>query len=126
MPFTPGQSGNAETQFQPGVSGNPAGKPKGALHLSTHIQNMLNDPEFMPDDVDDKVKGGTPMKAIVYTAVKNASKGDTKWAEWLGKYGYGVKSVLSNDPDAPVTEVIPATEEMKAKFLKFMLEDTKG
>lgn len=32
--------------FKPGQSGNPKGQAKGTIHLSTHIQNMLNDEDF--------------------------------------------------------------------------------
>lgn len=72
--------------FKPGESGNPNGKPKGAIHLSTHIQNLLNDPDFIPDSTGERTE---PIKAIIRTAVIKAKEGDSRWAEWLAKHGYG-------------------------------------
>ena len=98
---------NKDTQFQPGVSGNPKGKPKGAKHLSTHIQEMLNDENFstyLTDARDGwKEYRGAPIKAIVKTAMIKAIQGDTKAADWLAKYGYGQKLTLANDEESPIT-----------------------
>ena len=97
------------TQFQPGQSGNPAGKPKGAVHLSTRIQEMLNDDEFTANMVGSDGKSiqfkGQPMEAIVRTAMLKAMSGDKKWAEWLAKYGYGLKQVLEFQNN-PVDEIL--------------------
>lgn len=83
------------TQFKPGQSGNPAGPKPGYKHLSTHIQEMLNDEEFttyLADARDGwKEYKGAPVKAIVKTAMLKAIQGDTKAADWLAKYGYGTK-----------------------------------
>lgn len=67
------------------------GAPKGTKHLSTHIQEMLNDEAF-----EIKLKDGTllkerPIKAIIKTAVAKSISGDNRWAEWLAKHGYGEK-----------------------------------
>jgi len=70
------------------------GKPKGTKHLSTHIQEMLNDDSF-----ELKLKDGTllkerPIAAIIKTAVAKSISGDNKWAEWLAKHGYGERIKL--------------------------------
>src|SRR5664280_3740012 len=68
----------ADTQFKPGESGNPDGRPKGRQSLSTTIQEMLDDPKFIEklnSTIQEKVKQadpdfqGTPMKAIITTAI---------------------------------------------------------
>lgn len=82
--------------FKPGQSGNPAGQKPGTIHLSTHIQNMLNDPDFIPEKLKEQGFSGTPIKAILITAVKKAESGDNKWAEWLAKHGYGEKINLEH------------------------------
>lgn len=86
-----------EHQFQPGVSGNPAGKPKGAIHLSTRIQNMLNDDEFTTEMLGKDGKRftfkGNPAEAIIKTAILKAMSGDKQWAEWIAQHGYGSKLV---------------------------------
>lgn len=96
-----------EHQFKPGQSGNPNGVPKGTKHLSTHIQEMLNDEDF-----ELKLKDGTllkerPIKAIIKTAVAKSISGDNRWAEWLAKHGYGEKIKLEIYK-SPAREVLEA------------------
>lgn len=93
------------TQYKPGESGNPSGKPVGTLSLATHIQKLLNDEKFEFIILGGKGKGktisykGAPIKAIIGVAIHKAMKGDQKWAEWLAKHGYGSKIVLgAEDP----------------------------
>lgn len=96
MPFP-----NKETQFKPGKSGNPAGKKKGTVHLSTHIQNLLNDEEFTIENwMGTGVKyKDVPIKAIITVAIYNALQGDNKWAEWLAKHGYGTNVDITSGGD---------------------------
>jgi hypothetical protein len=74
---------------------NPKGKPKGTIHLSTHIQNLLNDEKFeawIPDArVGVKEYKGAPVKAILSALVIKAMAGDVKAFDALAKYGYGTK-----------------------------------
>ena len=101
-----------DTQFKPGQSGNPAGKPKGRRNLSTVIQEMLNDEKFierLSDMIPDEVKKadpefqGTPMKAIITTAMieafdpTNPHKARHAARDWLAKYGYGTKIDVTSD-----------------------------
>lgn len=86
MPFP-----NPETQFQPGESGNPAGKPKGTKHLSTHIQEMLNDEKFELKLKSGEIIKQRPINAIIKTAIAKSISGDTRAMEWLAKHGYGEK-----------------------------------
>lgn len=125
MPFP-----NPDTQFKKGESGNPAGKAKGTVHLSTHIQNMLNDPEFELL-LEDKIEGfkkydGVPIKAIITVAVRHASAGDTKWAEWLAKYGYGQKFELEHLGEIVTGNNDPALAEDFKEFLKNKTLDGTG
>lgn len=88
-----------EHQFQPGQSGNPAGKKPGTIHLSTHIQNMLNDENFELKLKDGTILKEMPIKAIIKTAVAKSVSGDTRAMEWLAKHGYGEKiKVEIEDP----------------------------
>lgn len=84
-----------KTQFKKGQSGNPAGPKPGYKHLSTHIQDLLNDEEFtawVPDPIAGYVEfKGAPMKAITKAMAVRAMNGDHKAADWLAKYGYGTK-----------------------------------
>lgn len=88
----PQPHGGALTPFQPGQSGNPAGRPKGARHISTWIQEMMEDEDFNIY-LQHPTKGfveykGAPVKAIVQTAIRKAAAGDDKARDWLAKYGY--------------------------------------
>lgn len=125
----PQPHGGSLTPFQPGQSGNPAGKPKGTKHLSTHIQDLLNDEEFdtwlqHPKEGFVQFKGA-PIKAIVMTAVRKATAGDDKAREWLAKYGYGQKLQLSNDPDNPVSTNVPVTPELMQDWQEFLAQKSK-
>lgn len=118
-----------DTQFQPGVSGNPSGKPKGTKNLATHIQEMLSDEDFTtyltdPKDGWREFKGA-PVKAIVQTALVRAIQGDDKAREWLAKYGYGQKMTLANDVENPITDTVPVTPELTEKWLEFLKGQTK-
>lgn len=90
-----------KTQFKKGQSGNPAGKPKGAISLSTRIRNMMDDEDFttyLSDPRDGwKEFKGAPAEAIVKTAMIKAIQGDEKSREWLAKYGYGTKIEVEAD-----------------------------
>ena len=84
---------------------NPKGKPKGTIHLSTHIQNMLNDPDFELKMKDGSIFKGAPIAAIIKTAVAKSMGGDTRAMEWLAKHGYGDKLTLEiNDPRKEILE----------------------
>lgn len=93
MPFP-----NPDTQFKPGNPGGP-GIPKGYKHISTWIQEMMNDDEFEARLLDPKGGfidfKGPALQAIIMTARHKASNGDEKAREWLAKYGWGTKLDLT-------------------------------
>ena len=86
-----------ETRWKKGQSGNPNGKPKGSKHISTHIQEMLNDPDFELKLKDGSIIKGRPMEAILKTAVAKAVSGDMRAFDMLGKYGYGTKLDITSE-----------------------------
>lgn len=114
-----GEFPNKSTQFKPGNPGGP-GRPKGSIDLATRIRNMLDDPDFTTTFV---VKGkkvefkGNPAEAIIRTAVLKSMGGDTKWAEWLAKHGYGTKQIheIQNTPIKQILEKYGLTEPDKTK-----------
>lgn len=78
------------TQWLPGQSGNPAGKPKGVKHLSTWIQEVMEDETFEQKLTDGIIFKGVPAKAIVTCLIIKALSGDMKAFDLIGKYGYSV------------------------------------
>lgn len=125
----PQPHGGALTPFQPGQSGNPAGKPKGAKHISTWIQELLNDEEFEARILDSKIGikeyKGAPLKAIIEVAIVKSINGDNKWAEWLAKHGYGDRLQLSNDPDNPLPGIVASDPVLAAKWQQFLEQQSK-
>lgn len=111
-----------DTQFKPGKSGNPAGKPKGTKHLSTWIQELMNDEEFEANLIDAK-KGlieykGAPLKAIITVAITKAVNGDEKAREWLAKYGWKTQLDITTNDESLRGEVDPTVAAAFAEFLK--------
>lgn len=109
------------TQFKPGQSGNPAGRPPGVKRLSTWIREMLNDEEFIAliPDVREGYKEfkGRPVEAIIKTAMVRALAGEKESREWLAKYGYGTKIDVTSDGErvqmAPlvISEIVPRDDD---------------
>lgn len=112
---------NTDTQFQPGQSGNPAGVPKGTKHLSTWIQQLLNDEKFEAQIqrglkiVDYK---GAPIKAIIQAQMIRALNGDVKAFDVLGKYGYGTKTEIEHSGAVATGMIDPLQAEQYTAFLK--------
>lgn len=83
-----------DTQFKPGQSGNPDGKPKGTRHLSTIIRDILENIDWDKTTLKNKEQlkkqyGNKGWDAIVYVAHTKAMTGDTQAMKWLAENGYG-------------------------------------
>lgn len=82
---------------------------KGSKHISTWIQDMLNDEEF-DTLISHPTKGfiefkGAPLKAIIQVAMRKALAGDDRAMEWLAKHGYGTKQIIElSDPRKEILE----------------------
>lgn len=64
---------------------------KGSKHISTWIQEMLNDPDFELKLKDGSILKGRPIEAIIKTAIAKGVSGDMRAFDMLGKYGFGTK-----------------------------------
>lgn len=86
-PFTP------DNAAEVGARGGHA--KKGKKHISTWIQDLLEDEEFTAT-IQEGYKvveyKGAPIKAIVRAQAVKALNGDSKAFDMLGKYGWGVKN----------------------------------
>lgn len=60
-------------------------KPKGSKHVSTWVNELLNDENFTVKNFEFSGKDykGAPLKAITITAIHQALAGDVQWAKWL-------------------------------------------
>lgn len=106
------------TQFKPGQSGNPAGPKPGFKHLSTHIQELLNDEKFETQIQrgDYKIEDwkGAPIKAILRALAVKAMHGDTKAFDALAKYGYGTKVEVTGAGGEALIPVVRIIDERRA------------
>jgi hypothetical protein len=107
------------TQFKPGESGNPDGKPKGTKHIKTWIQELLNDEEFetwLPDRRDGfKEYKGAPAKAIIQAGAIRAMMGDHKWADILFKHGWDARVEVTGADGVPLMPVVRIIDERQSK-----------
>lgn len=67
-----------DTQFKPGVSGNPAGKPKGVPHSKTRLLRLLELTENLKNPVTGEIEGFTIAEQLDLQQIIKARKGDTK------------------------------------------------
>lgn len=84
----------SETAAELGSKGGKA--KKGSKHITTYIQELMEDEEFEANVLDAK-KGlveykGAPIKAIIKVATTKAINGDAKAMDWLAKYGWSSKT----------------------------------
>lgn len=87
--------------WKPGQSGNPDGKPKGTKHVSTWIQELLNDEAFTAT-VNSKRYKGVPIKAMVKAQIILAMDGDTRAFDVLLKHGWGKLDPEMEIPPNPI------------------------
>lgn len=69
------------TQFQPGQSGNPEGRPKGVKNLATDLQGELEQKIIITEA--NKTQEVTKQRAMLKTLFAKALKGDTRAANVL-------------------------------------------
>lgn len=79
---------------------------KGSKHISTHIQEMLNDPEFELKLKDGTILKGRPIEAVIKTAIAKAVSGDMRAFDMLGKYGYGSKLDITSNGEQIKTALV--------------------
>ena len=101
------QFGDKLTQWEPGKSGNPAGRPKGAKDgIAAHCRRLLTK-DLSFSQIKDKLKAkgldledGTNAEAISVVLVLKALTGDLKAIEMLGKFELDLTDP-ADDPSQP-------------------------
>lgn len=123
------------TQFKKGQSGNPAGRTEGSFNFTTIIAELAAD-EKLADMLWDKkpewwksLPNKNAANAIVAAMFIKAANGDSKAAEWVGKYWQGSRVTLANDPENPLTAQV-ITPEVAAglsdDIAKMIMSKTKA
>jgi hypothetical protein len=103
------------TQFQPGQSGNPKGRPKGSLNLATVLERALREKVAINEGGRRKVI--TKLDAAVKQVVNKAAQGDPKATQLLlnlSKEG----GVRSKGIPEPVDVVAEADEQVMKSLIK--------
>lgn len=85
-------------EWKPGVSGNPKGKPKGAIHISKRIRKILALPidwekininEAGLEKLKKKYGNASIAECLIYIQVSKAMTGDTQAFRVLSEGGWG-------------------------------------
>lgn len=93
----------APYHFQPGQSGNPAGKPKGALSLTKTLNNLLAVTKQCKDPLSE-LHGEYPHAYLVAAALINAAEaGDVQAAKTIFERIEG-KAAQQSEADLPINE----------------------
>ena len=82
------------TQFAPGQSGNPAGRPKGSKNLATDLDEELN--QVITVTEGGQTSETTKQRAMVKSLFAKALKGETRAAEVIVKLIVGLEQAKAN------------------------------
>jgi hypothetical protein len=91
-----------ETRFQPGVSPNPNGRPKGAQNVGTDLREELTEPITVQEG--GKTKKISKRRAIVKSIVNNSIKNNGRAVDALIKMMDRAGIPFEDAGDHPVTE----------------------
>ena len=116
MPFKPGESGSIEHQFKPGQSGNPAGRAKGVVSITTRIKKLLEMELQVKDPVSNEACKKTVSEIIGLRLAKEAMSGNIKAVKIILDRTEGKVSSPEQSPEEWIGEQLSIiVDEPKAK-----------
>jgi len=84
--------------WQPGISGNPNGRPKGARSIKKTIVDLLNDPNTFNLLPRNALRGTeTPLEAIICMLLVKSIRGNVRAADVLLKYAVDRETLVEED-----------------------------
>lgn len=97
--------------FKPGESGNPAGRPRGAVNLSTRIKNLLEGHTALPKNIADTIKNAVgedkkALDALLIVALLQGLQGEVRSTELLLDRGYGKAPPTDPEDEPKPTEIV--------------------
>jgi len=95
------------TQFKPGKSGNPRGRPKGTKNLATDLREELGETVLVREG--DRAKRISKQRALVKSLMTRTLKGDARAATLLTSM---MLRLLDTGEDAPVEEAPLLDDEL--------------
>lgn len=115
------------TQFKPGQSGNPSGRPKGAKSLNSMALAMLK--ERVPVKTPNGIRTMSKIEALIQKQMEKASKGDHKATLLLlSYYSNALADEQSRETGAMNGEKTSASDQAVLDLLReqFSEENTSG
>jgi hypothetical protein len=94
-----------QSQFKPGQSGNPRGRPKGSLNFATDLKHTLEAPITLNDG--GKTKRVSTQKAVLLRMREKALKGDGRALDRLLEFA----RVFSVGPTEAATKIVSADDQ---------------
>ena len=110
------------TQFQPGYSGNPAGRPKGTKNLRTDLAEELAEKVTVTEGGQQQLV--SKQRAMVKSMMAKAMKGDTSAARTLVNLIIGFEQLDSQERIA--VGLTEDDREVLEAFKTRMLEESSG
>ena len=110
------------TQFKPGQSGNPRGRPEGTISLETRVRRLLEGDEELPEPIVNAIRNqcGADKRAIdavMIVGLLQALQGDKGWAQFIVERGWGKvtdkQDITSNGKELKAGVVVVASEKDK-------------
>ena len=102
----------AHSQFKPGESGNPKGRPKGQRNLATDLEEELNEKILVNENGQESEI--TKQRAMIKALLSKALKGDTRAANALIQLTLGLEQAKSERNEA--TPLDEEDQEILAAF----------
>ena len=109
------------TQFKPGRSGNPKGRPKGSQNIATALERELNTRITITEN--GRQRTITKLEATVKQLVNKAASGDTKSMQLLVGLTRGIDATAA-DVTVPLSR--EADEQVKHDLLRRMQKVAAG
>lgn len=122
MPFEKGKSGNPDTQFRPGQSGNPSGKPPGTVSRATQLRKWV---DLVVSDVkapDGSVVEGTVEDQLDVAQIAMALTGNTMAYNAIKEELYGKRMqqmIHTGEDGGPIQHMALTPEDVAAFNEKF-------
>src|SRR6266436_7124040 len=95
----------AQSQFKPGQSGNPRGRPKGSLNFATDLKHTLQAPITLNDG--GKTKRVSTQKAVLLRMREKALRGDGRALDRLLDFA----RIFSVGPAEATTKIVSADDQ---------------
>ena len=110
------------TQFQPGQSGNPKGRPKGTRNLATDLAEELEQKILITEG--GKQQWTTKQQAVIKTLIAKAVKGETRAADVLIKLILGIEE--ARNAQSSSEEISEEDETILAQYRESLLRELES